>query len=52
MKDIKFVSAFSSDLGRQRETALRILAQNAGRRRSCGKSSGCGSGFTAATRVK
>lgn len=30
MKDIKFVSAFSSDLGRQRETALRILAQNAG----------------------
>lgn len=28
MKDITFVAAFSSDLGRQRETAKRILAQN------------------------
>lgn len=30
MKDIQFAAAFSSDLGRQRETARRILAQNAG----------------------
>ena len=30
MKDITFAAAFSSDLGRQRETARRILAQNAG----------------------
>lgn len=30
MKDIQFVTAFSSDLGRQRATARRILDQNAG----------------------
>ena len=30
MKDIPFVTAFSSDLGRQRATAKRILAQNQG----------------------
>lgn len=29
MKDIQFTTAFSSDLGRQRATARRILAQNA-----------------------
>ena len=30
LKDITFTTAFSSDLGRQRATARRILAQNAG----------------------
>lgn len=30
MKDIQFAAAFSSDLGRQRETARRVLAQNTG----------------------